>query len=271
MKSYRPDDLIGWTQPLNLPPNQSQSVDLPLSPDGRQLTPGLYLLRLNAPGLRFPPVPLLLVVSDVHLAFKLSAQEAFLWAVDLKTNKPLVDIPLTLYNEDGSVLQESASGPTGVIQARFQAKENPYEVVYAVTGEPGDPGFSLALSSWQAGVSGWEFGLPVDLTPPGLKAYVFTDRPIYRPGQTVYFRAALRYAENGRYRLPDEPELLVSLLDDQGQEIRNRVLAYRRLAPFTETSLCQKPQLLVSTGWRPRLGWSPSRWPNIGNQRLISR
>ena len=42
--------------------------------------------------------------------------------------------------------------------------------------------------------------------------YVYTDRPIYRPGQTVYFRAVARGKDNGRYYNPDLQEINIDVV-----------------------------------------------------------
>ena len=56
-------------------------------------------------------------------------------------------------------------------------------------GQPGQEGFGMGLTSWNQGAAPWNFGVPIDPSPPHLDLYLYSDRPIYRPGQTIYFRA----------------------------------------------------------------------------------
>jgi hypothetical protein len=74
-------------------------------------------------------------------------------------------------------------------------------------------------STWSLGMDGGSFGYPTDYGPPRLEAYMYTDRPIYRPGQTVFFRAIVRQAYNGRYSMPDHPSLSLQLTDGNGEKI----------------------------------------------------
>ena len=90
---------------------------------------------------------------------------------------------------------------------------------FAVLGLPGEDTFSMALSSWTMGTSPWDFGINADFSGPALKAYLYTDRPIYRPGQTVYFRGVVRQAYNGRYTIPDIASLPLTLYKNYGEEI----------------------------------------------------
>ena len=39
-------------------------------------------------------------------------------------------------------------------------------------------------------------------TAPPLKGYLYTDRPAYRPGQTVFFKGVLRQRAGEGYQLP---------------------------------------------------------------------
>ena len=65
------------------------------------------------------------------------------------------------------------------------------------------------------------FGLRSDYGVPQSQTYIYTDRPIYRPGQTVYYRLVHRDVEDGEYKLPveDEITLRVDLPSGEDQEV----------------------------------------------------
>ncbi len=90
----------------------------------------------------------------------------------------------------------------GIFTTTFDPLKDPYGAVYAALGQPGQDAFGMTFSSWYSGVSPWDFGINANTRAPGLDLYLYTDRPIYRPGQTVYFRAIVRNAYNGRYTPP---------------------------------------------------------------------
>ncbi len=75
---------------------------------------------------------------------------------------------------------------------------------FAVTGEPGDENFSIAYNGWDEGINPWDFSVESEFWASDYQGYLYTDRPIYRPGQTVYFKGILRADDDANYSLPAE-------------------------------------------------------------------
>lgn len=225
--TYQPANPVSWTQPLSLAPNQNQAVPVFLSPDKKSLTPGIYSVHLDfpqTPGASTSNIyagPYLVVVSNVQLTFKISATDALVWAIDLRSGAALPNAPVTLYLEDGSVLASGQTDADGIFQTTFDPLKDPYSAVYASVGQPGQDTFGMTFSSWFTGVGPWDFGINTSTRAPGLDLYMYTDRPIYRPGQTVYFRAVVRKAYNGRYTPPDIASLPIKILGNEGKELAN--------------------------------------------------
>lgn len=218
-QSYRPADERTFTQTLDIPPDQSTPVQIPLNLDGAPLTPGFYYLRFNVEEDYLYGGPFLLVVSGINTTFKLSAMDALVWAVDLGDGSFVQGVPVKIFDEDGRILVEGQTGEDGVFKSDVPPREKVYSLVSVVLGEPGKENFSAAFTSWNRGLSGGSFGYRIDYSPPHLEAYLYTDRPIYRPGQTVYFRAVAREAYNGRYDLPEQDELSLVLVNDLGETV----------------------------------------------------
>src|SRR6185436_6698375 len=65
----------------------------------------------------------------------------------------------------------------------------------------------------------YDFGYSQAVQKPSTKIYMYTDRPIYRPGQTVYFRGVVRDAFNGRYQLPGINNIPIDLIDANGTQL----------------------------------------------------
>ncbi len=216
-QDYVPADSNSWTVDANAPGSQYVPVSLPLAPDGSALTSGLYFMRLSLPNIYAGPY--LLVVSNIQVTYKVSATEAFVWAVDLRTDTPVGSLPVTIYLDDGQVLANGETNAEGVFRAPIPTRQDPGQTTLAVVGAPGTDNFGLALSNWDQMVSPYNFGISLDDRAPHTQTYIYTDRPIYRPGQTVYFRMIARRIENGRYFPADQSQLQVKVFDNTGTEV----------------------------------------------------
>ena len=219
MKSFYPADAQYWTQALDVSNSRISSVELPLTPDGATLPPGLYHYSINSDSLDYPPGPFLVISSYVHLTFKLSATQAFVWALDLRTNTPVAGAPIAIYDMDGNALASGSTDDEGIFKMPIPQQADVYDTYYALLGSLGDDTFSLAYSNWDSGLQGYDFSINTNYLGPQTKAYIYTDRPIYRPGQTVNFRAIVRQARNGRYSLPDLGTLPLDILDGNYQQV----------------------------------------------------
>lgn len=229
VQKFSPSHPTSFRRALSLGPDRSQSVTVPLSADGQPLAPGLYWASIQSPDLHSAREtalsPLVLIVSPLNLVFKVSASDALVWAMNLETNAPAANADVRVYDQNGNLLVRGRTDTNGLFQSQIPKQKDTYRTFVAVVGQPGQPGFGLALSSWHQGITGWEFDLPGDLRGPRDMAYGYTDRPIYRPGQKVYFRAVVRHADNGRYSLPDRSRVRAEIYGTGGLDGKSRLLA----------------------------------------------
>ncbi|RME07988.1 MAG: hypothetical protein D6803_02450, partial [Anaerolineae bacterium] len=218
-QEYIPEDVTTWEETLNVPGDRMHTIEIPLQPEGEQLQPGAYFLRLEAPEIDYPPGPYLLIVSDVQMTLKVSPTQALVWAVDAHTQLPLAGAQVTIYLQNGVPLASGTTDANGLFYATISPQGETNWDYYAVIGAPGEADFAFTASDWNQGVRPYNFGLSFNFQPPGLQTYIYTDRPIYRPGQTVSFRVVVRQAYNGRYSLPSIQTLPLSLTDAEGKTV----------------------------------------------------
>jgi alpha-2-macroglobulin len=217
--TYQPRNARALTQALVLPPNRSQVVDISLTANDEPLGTGLYYVKTNVTGAIHQGGALLLVSSNIHLTLKSSTSDVFIWAVDLRDQTPVAGAPVSVYDENGVVIARGVTDAEGIFHAPIDALSSPYMSTYAVLGQPGEEDFGVALSNWSFGINPWDFGITPDYNPSDQKTYLYTDRPIYRPGDTVYFRLVSRQTEGGIYALPDAAPQTIRIYDGMGMEL----------------------------------------------------
>jgi alpha-2-macroglobulin len=208
------DGLSYWTQSIRQTGrtrDQSLAVEVPLFAPGSAAPPGLYYFLVDSPEMAgvpdYLPEPFLGVVSDVQIVAKRSSDQIMVWAVNLALNAPVANTPVVLYDENGGVIGGATTNGQGLCQIELGALSNVDAPIYITTWQPGNPNFGMAVTRWSQGLEGETFGIEMIPDANYLASYLYTDRTLYHPGDTVNFRLIARQAANGRYELPAVSEL----------------------------------------------------------------
>lgn len=201
---------------------------LPLQPDNGTLPPGLYFLRVEAPGQR--PIWQIVAVSRHNLTLKTGLDQALVWATDLNTGQPTADLPVTLYDGRLNQIAQGRTDAQGVLRTALPARESVWDNVYAL-GPAGEL-FSVSLSDWSSGLDPWEFNIPTRYYAQAFTGHLYTDRPIYRPGQVVFFKGILRREQDARFSLPEARTVFVNIFNDQGEPVYEATLPVSAFGTF---------------------------------------
>jgi alpha-2-macroglobulin len=199
------DPIFTTTIPVTLPEDELGVMTVRLA-DGGTLPTGVYRLEVEAPEVRsedkwWQNQKVLLIVADTNLVVKEMFGEVNVWATDLATGQPAPGRNITVYNRNGVEAGIAVTDANGFATLAYEPPEPFLDGVVAVSNQPGEAGFGLALSYWQ-GVSPWQLGLFADTSSEQpLYTYLYTDRPIYRPGDTVYYKGIVRETNFGRYTI----------------------------------------------------------------------
>ena len=214
-----------WSRKVKGPQNESRLVRLELLGDGGEpLPPGLYYLQLAAPEAEtqraYQPSRYMFTKSRLNLALKQTRGEAMVWATDLTSGEPVASLPVALHSGTGKLGEAGSTDSDGVFTAAVAGVDNLWDPFFAVSGEPGDEDFGIAYNAWDRGISPWDFGVDSEFWGSEAVGYLYTDRPVYRPGQTVHFKGIVRADDDARYSIPTEMQALqLSISDPQGKEL----------------------------------------------------
>ncbi len=222
LEEYFPEDLQQWNEIVSVPGDDTYTVNLPVSKTGKKLSPGLYRYQISSQELPYNPSPYLLAVSNLHLTMKASPENILIWALDLRTGEAVGEAEIQIYDHSGVEIFSGTTNGDGIYQAEFSEPIDLYDrVFYAITGNPGEDDFGITASNWAFGAEPFNFGIPSNYGAPQPQTYLYTDRPIYRPGQTVYYRLIHRDRLAGDYVLPkeDQIELTVYLAGKEEQRV----------------------------------------------------
>ncbi len=230
--NYQPAAAQTWSLRPALERNNNQPVEISLSEEG--LTPGLYYVRAESPdvGSAYDPTRTL-VVSHLNVLVKLSAAEALAWVTDLRTGAAAPNLPLSVYDFSGNLITTGQTDANGLFRTPLNT---PISAAYVVISAPGQEQFGMGASLW--GDYTWLDGIPAntsfDSRPSASQshAYLYSDRPIYRPGDTVYYRGILQREFDGRYTASDQP-VTITLSDMNGNELINESFTLSAFGSFS--------------------------------------
>ncbi|HET6822525.1 MAG TPA: Ig-like domain-containing protein, partial [Anaerolineales bacterium] len=99
-QAYIPSSPTALSQTFELPPGRTNDVQIGLTQPNTQLLPGLYYAQVASPQIETRNI-YLVASSQVNLTFKLGATEALVWAVDLPSQTPVANAPVTIYDDVG--------------------------------------------------------------------------------------------------------------------------------------------------------------------------
>jgi alpha-2-macroglobulin len=218
-----------WEVPVSGTLNEVDYAPIDLLADGASLEPGIYVIDMEANGVDWNRWQHrhLLIASPVNLTMKAADAETLVWACDLSTGEPIPGLILRAYDSDGAALEATVTDANGI--ALFEGAESyDWRGITVASAIP----FSLGNSQWTSGISIWDFGY-FSGGSTEQRLYLDTDRPIYRPGQTVSFRGILRDEQDAVYSLPLDEMVRVTIRDSEWSLILEEELSLDSFGTFS--------------------------------------
>jgi uncharacterized protein YfaS (alpha-2-macroglobulin family) len=185
--------------------------------NGNPLPPGIYYLAMDTNEIQHETRVMdgrLLIEATANLTLKTTTSEAMVWLTDLTSGAPLANSPVQIYDPSFKVVGEGSTDAKGLLHINLPVPLDPSERRYFFSQSAGaSPVFAAAVSNWDVYMPLDAFGVWSDyyVKPNDPMVYVYTDRPIYRPGQTVYFKGIVRLNDDLKYSLPDQKVVQVTI------------------------------------------------------------
>jgi len=152
----------------------------------------------------------LVLRSDIELILKGSRHEALVFVQDMLQNAPAKNVDL-LFSDGQKVFATGKTGVDGVFRAKFdQLKDINSLRVFAMRGAGAVLQRDVAANMLVMDGLGVSRGL----SPKG---YLYTDRPVYKPGQAVFLGGIIRHVKDGSYIVPPDQPYILSVTDPAGK------------------------------------------------------
>ncbi|GAB4521584.1 MAG: hypothetical protein OHK0046_33170 [Anaerolineae bacterium] len=216
-------------------PGQNTQVTLPSEvTDGEGLVPGVYFLQVTSPettSAGWNPLRHMLVVGTANLMVKASLDTVTVWATDVETGEPIPNAPISMYDPGFNPVGQGRTDENGVVTINVPPVQDLYQQRLAVLDD--GTHFGLNLSNWSDGIEPWQFGFSTNYAPARYRVYGYTDRPVYRPDQPVYFRGIVRQQDDVTYTPPEFNQAFVKIYDEQNEIIFDQTVTLTDFGTFS--------------------------------------
>ena len=176
------------------------------------VAPGLYILNLKAGHINDQ---LILLLSENTIIVKQAEGQIVTWVTDIN-GEPISDIETAVYAQDGELLANGRTDENGVYRTSVSRDPQPLIVI----AQDGNDITASGLSNeWRSRGGQWWGWWRTAPTAPQIAAHIYTERPIYKPGQTVYFKAIIRSDEDAILDMPPEGTTVTTRMRDERNNV----------------------------------------------------
>ncbi len=223
---------------LDVEENRRVKRTLPMADIPALQQPGLYLAVMKVAG-SYPVAPTIthFSVTDLGLMLRRYDTRLDVYVNSLANATPLSAVVVSLIDDKGQILQQTRTTANGY--ASFDPISDKAVLLLA---EKGNNQSLLRLKGPALDLSEFDLGV----RPQAAQTlFIYSERDIYRPGETVHFNALLR---DGDGHLQAAPTLKARLLQPDGQVVRR--LTLRGTAPGFYQLEAALPANAATGGWR---------------------
>ena len=182
--------------------------------------PGVYVVKVTDE--KTFQATTLVIGSDIDAIVKTSRDQLLVFAQDMKTGQGRAGARV-LIADNGQIVLEGKTGQDGILLRDWDSpRELNRDLSYLILDGPHVAGSHLSVPNQVAqGLSA--------------RAYIYTDRPAYRPGQKVSVRGVLREVKNGQYANMPKTVYRFEVVDSRGRMIVARPVTLSEFGTFHES------------------------------------
>jgi uncharacterized protein YfaS (alpha-2-macroglobulin family) len=229
----------GVERRLPLQPNAIQSHGLNLEPHMGDRRTGIFWAGLTEgepiarSRLSRRERSTLVQVTNLGITVKDSPQSTLVFVTRLDNGEPVSGASVSLISTANRTLWRGRTNREGIAMAPALPLRSPdswYELAFIATAQKDDD-FAYVASNWNEGISPWDFDAYYDLWQATdiLRGSVFTDRGVYRLGESVQFKLIVRAdTPRGVELLRRNAPLDIQVFDARNKEVDRRTVRLSR-------------------------------------------
>ncbi len=183
-----------------------------------------------------------LQVTSMGITGKFSPDGNLIYVSYLKTANPVINCDVELRNDKNELLWTGRTDKLGFTKTPgweelkiVPIKEWEKPKIWVIAKKEGDIAF--IHSGWGTGIYPYHFSIPYEWYPqyPKYGGHIFTERGIYRPGETVHIKGIIREKRLGKWEIPRITEYNLFIKDSRSQEIMKDTITLSDFGAFDYT------------------------------------
>lgn len=187
-------------------------------------------------------------ISGKSITLKRGKNNLLVWTCDLKDGEPVKNINIEIfhlgYNSPPEKLTSGITNDDGVFLYDISKSDIDYNTLIVFIEDEND--ISVATSNLNFGISAWDFGFETKdiYTKDYIKSFINTDRPIYRPNDTVYITSILRIDENSILSFYPKKNVILEIYNPEYDKIYEKELEVNSMGFISDSFTLDKDSLL---------------------------
>lgn len=227
--------VYSWTQNFQMVQDIPFNVVTEVTKEGELFSPGFYFLEAKIDGGVHDN--LILVLSKTGLLFKTSPKQVFAWATSFNSAEPVSDMEIEIVSIRNQQLVKAKTNSDGVMQSDVTWPKTSYgydDRRFIAIGRR-DNDVSLVTWEFNNGISNYDFSIYSYSyqSSENKEMFLTFDRPLYRPGQKVFFKGYLRLEEDVVYTMPPA-DVKVEVVIGKGYNLSEKGEIYRQVHSVDE-------------------------------------
>ncbi|HPO05858.1 MAG TPA: MG2 domain-containing protein, partial [Candidatus Gracilibacteria bacterium] len=209
----------------------SENLDLSQYLPAKNLESGIYFIELSSPVLKDYEGKIVyqqqfFYITPYVLTLKYNKEQILVVANSLRDMLPVEGLKWQAWSLDGKSQLKGVTDAQGMSKIDFNlskvVQEGDWENEFIIQGEKDGKNTWLG-SNWNDGVEPWKFGiwekyLNTQQNLPELFGQIITDRPLYKPGEKVYFKGLMRVWDTRELKYPSENKIILKVRDADWHE-----------------------------------------------------
>ncbi len=177
---------------------------------------GIYSVEIRSADNYWLRAEKLIAVSDIGLIVKEGKNSITVFANSLITAQPISDAGIAFIGSNNQVTYTAKTNAEGVATYEFSDLKAPgFKTSLVTANYQGDYNF-IPFRNTRVSVSRFDVGGKRE-NPSGMEAFIYGDRDIYRPGETVNISAIIRdYA----WKVPGQIPVIIKITTPQGKMLK---------------------------------------------------